>query len=131
MIFNHLLSVIYFFCTGSTKRPLSSSVASSLWCQVSLTAHSSRSLHLLLMQKCPLLPPQLQTTVCYARKRTNRRVRKTPQPFPASSFPVPVSTQLKPQNKPATNKSRIGGVAESPHPDSVKIYDYPFLIIKE
>lgn len=66
-----------------------------------------------------------------ARNRTNRRVRETPQPFPASSFPVPVSTQLKPQNKPATNKSRIGGVAESPHPDSVKIYDYPFLIIRE
>lgn len=53
MILNHLLSFVHSFCTGSTKRPLSASVGSSLWCPVSRLAHSSRSLRLLLMQKCP------------------------------------------------------------------------------
>lgn len=35
MVLNYLLSLGHFFCTGSVERPLSSSVASSLWCQVS------------------------------------------------------------------------------------------------
>ena len=60
-----------------------------------------------------------------------RRVRETPQPFPASSFPAPASTQLKPQNKQATNKKRIDRVAEDPYADSMKVYDYLFPIRRE
>lgn len=84
-----------------------------------------------------LLPLQLQTVSAttvflpYPSRRPNRRVREPPQPFPASSFPASVSTQLKPQNKQATNKNRIDRVAESPHPDSVKVCDYLFPIKRE
>jgi len=38
---------------------------------------------------------------------------------------------LYPQNKQATNKNRIDRVAESPHSDSVKVYDYLFPIRRE
>ena len=84
-----------------------------------------------------LLPLQLQTVstttvfLPYPSRRPNTRVRETPQPFPASSFPASVSTQLKPQNKQATNKNRIDRVAESPHPESVKVCDYLFPIRRE
>lgn len=90
-------------------------------------SHTVQDLCISSMQKS-LLPLQLQTVSAttvfppYPSRRPNTRVRETPQPFPASSFPASVSTQLKPQNKRATNKNRIDRVAESPHPDSMKVW---------